>query len=96
LDFNPAYAGWNRFWQNLDSQSSLLQQLSVFTELGYPILVGLLGHILNKPVSQRSYGGLALAVLAVNQGTRIVRTHDVGATVEALKVTQAVLNVTDS
>jgi dihydropteroate synthase len=89
------------FGKSLTHNLQLLQKLSVFTELDYPVLVGvsrksLIGHILNKPVSQRLYGGLALAVLAVNQGARIVRTHDVGATVEALKVTQAILDVADS
>jgi dihydropteroate synthase len=78
----------------------LLKHLSALTQLGYPIVVGvsrksLLGQLLNKPVTERLYGGLALAVLAVSQGAQIIRTHDVAATVDALKVTHAVLQATD-
>jgi dihydropteroate synthase len=78
----------------------LLKHLTVLTQLGYPLVVGVsrksfLGQLLNKPVTERLYGGLALAVLAVTQGAQIVRTHDVAATVDALKVTHAVLQKTD-
>jgi len=74
----------------------LMQRLEVLTELDYPVLVGvsrksLIGHILNKSVTERLYGGLALAVLAVSKGARVIRTHDVAATVDALKMTHAVL-----
>ncbi|TGO03702.1 dihydropteroate synthase [Candidatus Thiomargarita nelsonii] len=76
----------------------LMQRLEVLTELDYPVLVGvsrksLIGHILNKTVTERLYGGLALAVLAVSKGARVIRTHDVGATVDALKMTHAVLQL---
>ncbi|MDM8558109.1 dihydropteroate synthase [Candidatus Parabeggiatoa sp. HSG14] len=78
----------------------LMKQLQMFTELGYSVLVGLsrkslIGQILNKPVTERLYGSLALAVLAVYKGTKIIRTHDVAATVDAIKMTHAVLQQTD-
>ncbi|OQW95390.1 MAG: dihydropteroate synthase [Beggiatoa sp. IS2] len=74
----------------------LVKYLSHLTQLGYPVLVGfsrksLIGQILNKPVTDRLYGGLALAVLAVHQGAKIIRTHDVAATVDALRMIDAVL-----
>jgi dihydropteroate synthase len=74
----------------------LTKNLSQLTQLGYPVLVGfsrksLIGQILNKPVTERLYGGLALAVLAVSQGVKIIRTHDVAATVDVLRMTNAVL-----
>jgi dihydropteroate synthase len=40
---------------------------------------------------ERLYGGIALAALAVSKGARIVRTHDVAATYDALRVVSAVL-----
>jgi dihydropteroate synthase len=52
----------------------------------------MIGNTLNKPVDERLYGGLALAVMALERGTNIVRTHDVLATVDALKMAQAVLD----
>jgi len=74
----------------------LMQQLQVLTALAYPVLVGvsrksLIGQVLNRTVTERLYGGLALAVLAVSKGAQIIRTHDVAATVDALTMTQAVL-----
>ncbi len=84
------------FGKTVEHNLRLMKQLEVFTELGYPVLVGvsrksLIGMILNKPVTERLYGSLALAVLAVSKGARIIRTHDVAATVDALKMTHAVL-----
>jgi dihydropteroate synthase len=85
------------FGKTLTHNLQLMQQLEVFTELGYRVLVGvsrksLLGAILSKPPTERLYGGLALAVLAVSKGASVIRTHDVAPTVDALKVTQAVLS----
>ncbi len=75
----------------------LMKNLQVFSQLGYPVLVGIsrksfIGNILNKQVTERLYGSLALAVLAISKGASIIRTHDVAATVDALKMTDAVLN----
>jgi dihydropteroate synthase len=36
------------------------------------------------------YGSLALAVLAVSQGVQLIRTHDVAATVDAIKMTHLI------
>jgi dihydropteroate synthase len=75
----------------------LMKNLQVFSQLDYPVLVGIsrksfIGNILNKQVTERLYGSLALAVLAVSKGASIIRTHDVAATVDALKMTDSVLN----
>jgi dihydropteroate synthase len=84
------------FGKTVEHNLLLMKQLEVFTELGYPVLVGvsrksLIGKVLNKPVTERLYGSLALAVLAVSKGVAVIRTHDVAATVDALKMTHAVL-----
>ena len=65
------------------------------TELGYPLLVGwsrkrTLGDITGKPVEQRLPASLAAALRAVSVGARVLRVHDVAATVDALKVWAAV------
>ena len=75
----------------------LLANLQGFTELGLPILVGLsrkrmLGNLTGRAVDERMPAGLAAALLAVERGANIVRTHDVAATVDALKVTEAVMH----
>jgi dihydropteroate synthase len=61
----------------------------------WPVLVGLsrksmLGQLTGRPPEERVYGSVALAVMAVLNGARIVRVHDVAATVDALKVVAAV------
>ena len=85
------------FGKTLKHNLQLMQGLTELTTLGYPVLVGvsrksMIGKILDQPVSERLYGSIALAVLAVYQGATIIRTHDVAATVDALTMTQAVLN----
>ena len=50
----------------------------------------MVGQLTGRPAGERVYGSIALAVIAVLNGARIVRVHDVGATVDALKVATAV------
>ena len=74
----------------------LLNRLARLKELDAPILVGLsrkssIGRILGRESHERLNGSLAAATLAVANGARIVRVHDVQATVEALKFAAAVL-----
>lgn len=74
----------------------LLATLGQFVDLGRPIMVGLsrkgtLGKLTDRPVDERLAAGLAAAVMAVDRGASIVRTHDVPATVDALKIAQAVM-----
>ncbi len=84
------------FGKTLENNLTLMRYLVEFTKIGYPVLVGvsrksMLGEILNKPVTERLSGGIALAVLAVERGAEIIRTHDVATTVDAIKITQAVI-----
>ncbi len=74
----------------------LLNQLEIFQKLGVDILIGVsrksfLGDISNQAVHKRLYGSIAAAVIAISKGARIIRTHDVKPTVEALSVAQAIL-----
>lgn len=63
-------------------------------EAGFPLLLGwsrksTLGVVTGRPVGDRLVGSAVAAVAAVVQGAAIVRVHDVAATVDALKVWQA-------
>jgi len=85
------------FGKTLQHNLQLLQSMPRLQKFNLPVLVGMsrksmIGNVLNKPVDERVYGGLAVAVMALERGATIVRTHDVGATVDALKMTQAVLS----
>jgi dihydropteroate synthase len=75
---------------------ALIQHLDSFTALGFPLLVGLsrksvLGRIAGGDEQQRLHAGLAASVISVMKGAKIVRVHDVKATVDALKVVAAVM-----
>jgi dihydropteroate synthase len=50
-----------------------------------------LGELTRREVHERIPASVAAAVVAVMQGADIVRAHDVAATVDALKVVQAVI-----
>ena len=75
----------------------LLNRLAVLQQLNLPILAGLsrkrmIGAVTAQQNPQdRMFGSLAGAVLCAQQGARIVRVHDVGATVEAMQVMNATL-----
>ncbi len=76
----------------------LLRNLNRFRTLGLPVLIGLsrkrtIGELTGQPVDRRVDGSVAAAVIAVMNGANIVRVHDVGATVEALKIADAVRQV---
>jgi len=76
---------------------ALIQHLGEIGELG-PLLVGLsrkavLGRIAGGDEQQRLHAGLAASVISAMKGAKIVRVHDVKATVDALKVVTAVLPV---
>lgn len=74
----------------------LLARLQRFTELGVPVLAGLsrkktIGELTGRDVpAERVHGSVAAHVIAAQNGARIVRVHDVAATVDALKVWEAV------
>ncbi len=78
------------FEQNLELIAKLNQLAAEFTE--FPLLVGtsrksFIGKILDDaPVEERLAGSLGSAAIAVWNGAKIVRVHDVAATVEMLKV----------
>jgi dihydropteroate synthase len=83
------------FGKTLAHNLALLRELATLTELGVPILAGLsrksmLGALTGQDVGQRLPASIAAALIAVQRGAAIVRVHDVRATVDALKVWQAV------
>jgi dihydropteroate synthase len=82
------------FGKSLSHNLSLLRALPRLTALGFPLLVGLsrkslLQTLTGRATQQRLAGSVTLAALAVINGARIVRAHDVAATVDMLKVVGA-------
>ena len=70
---------------------ALLQHQQALLTLGRPLLVGwsrksTLGALTGRPVDARLPASVAAALAAVQRGARVLRVHDVAATVDALKV----------
>jgi len=89
---DPGFGFGKRTVDNL----ALLKQLAGFEALGVPIAVGLsrksmLAKLTGRGVDERLAGSVALATIAVLHGARIVRAHDVSATVDAVRVAAAVI-----
>ena len=82
------------FGKTLEHNLELLRRLrELHDEL--PVLVGLsrksmVGTLTGRGAGERVHGSIALAVIAALNGARIVRAHDVAATVDALKMVTAV------
>jgi dihydropteroate synthase len=72
----------------------LLRNLSRFADLGVAVLAGLsrkstIGKLTGRPVEERLAGSLAMALLALQGGARILRVHDVKETRDVIAVWQA-------
>lgn len=93
---DPGFGFGKRARHNL----RLMKHLSRLTALPYPVLVGvsrksIIGDMLKVDVQERLAGSLALASIAVWQGAKLIRTHDVRETAQAVKLTQHVQQVED-
>lgn len=73
----------------------VIRRFGEFTALGFPTLVAVsnkdvIGEVLDRPKPQRLAGSLAATVACVLAGGRIVRCHDVAATVDAVRMIEAI------
>jgi dihydropteroate synthase len=75
---------------------ALLARLERFTDLGVPVMAGLsrkktIGELTGRADPRgRVHGSVAAHLIAAQRGARLLRVHDVAATVDALKVWNAV------
>lgn len=88
---DPGFGFGKRTVHNL----ALIQHLHELTDIGLPLLVGLsrkavLGQIAGGDELQRLHAGIAASVISAMKGAKILRVHDVKATVDALKIVTAV------
>ncbi|MFT6985445.1 MAG: dihydropteroate synthase [Psychromonas sp.] len=83
------------FGKQLKHNFQLLAATKEFVALGYPLLTGvsrksMFGQLLNRDINNRLAGSLAGALIAVQQGSQIIRVHDVAETVDVIRVLQEV------
>ena len=84
------------FGKTVEHNLFILKRLSELKVLGKPILIGVsrksfIGKVLGLPVEKRLTGSLAASCVAVMEGARIIRTHDVKETREVVDLTDAIL-----
>lgn len=82
------------FGKSVEHNLALLRRQDELLALGRPLLIGwsrksTLGALTGRPVEERLAASLAAALAAVLRGARILRVHDVAATVDALKLWDA-------
>lgn len=91
LWIDPGF-GQGNFGKNVEENFYVLAHLRELVDLGLPVVSGwsrksMLGDILGGvPAEDRLWGGLAADTLAAYCGAAVIRTHDVKATVDAMKV----------
>ncbi|WP_025158449.1 dihydropteroate synthase [Leifsonia aquatica] len=76
----------------------LTRRLAEIADLGYPTLAAVsnkdfIGETLDAPRSERGAGSIAAAVVSIVNGARIIRMHDVHASVAAARMTEAILGL---
>jgi dihydropteroate synthase len=82
------------FGKTVEHNLRLINCVDEFAELGYPVLVGVsrkssIGKILDdRPVEGRLAGSLALTLVALQKGAKIIRTHDVQETMDIVRMVQ--------
>ena len=86
LLLDPGYG----FGKTLAHNYQLLAQQEKLLDYQLPLLVGMsrksmIGNLLGCPVDERLAGSLACALIGVQRGARIIRVHDVRATMDALR-----------
>ena len=84
----------NSRWSPGEFSISVLANLATLEDLDLPILIGLsrksfLGDLTGRPVDQRLAASLAATALAVYAGCAVVRTHDIAATRDAVRVAES-------
>jgi dihydropteroate synthase len=84
------------FGKTVEHNLQLLGATRAFTKLGCPLLVGVsrksfIGKLLGAELGARLPGALACACLAVAAGAQLIRAHDVAETVQAIRMTEAIL-----
>jgi dihydropteroate synthase len=84
------------FGKTLGHNLQLLGVLERFKEFGRPLLIGVsrksfIAKLLDADVAGRLPASLACACLAIEAGVQLIRAHDVAETVQAIRMTEAIL-----
>jgi dihydropteroate synthase len=84
------------FGKRLEDNLVILKRLDTFRRYGYPLLIGtsrksFIGTVTGKPVENRLAGTLSTIAWSVTRGVSIVRTHDVAAARDTIKMIENIM-----
>jgi dihydropteroate synthase len=84
------------FGKTVSQNLQLLDEINLFRDLGYPILVGasrksFIGYTLDLPPEERMEGTAATVAIAIDRGADIVRVHDVKEMVRVGRMVDAIV-----
>lgn len=85
------------FSKRAEQSVAALRGLTLLTRLGRPVYIGVsrksfLGTLTGRSVEERLAAGLGVTIAAIALGARIVRTHDVRETADAVRAAEALLH----
>ena len=86
------------FGKNLKHNMKLINNISIFHSLGFPILIGLSRKKFIKDITginddgKRLGGTIGASLYAMMQGVQILRVHDVNEIIQSIKVFKKILN----
>ncbi len=83
------------FGKTVEHNLSILKRAAEFTELGCPVLIGhsrksFIGKLLGADVDARDVATAAISALCAQKGVAVLRVHDVGMTVQAVRLAAAI------
>ncbi|HOJ63427.1 MAG TPA: dihydropteroate synthase [Spirochaetota bacterium] len=86
------------FGKSLDHNYILLKNLNKFTDFGYPVLVGIsrksmIGKVIDVPPKERVAGTISLNTIAILNGAKMVRVHDVKEAYQSIAVIKKYLEI---
>ena len=85
------------FGKSCEGNLTILRRIGALAAVDQPILIGasrktFIGDVLDRPVDDRLHGSVAVAAFASAQGAHIIRAHDVAATVQVVRMIDAIRN----
>ena len=86
------------FGKNLKHNMSLINNISIFHSLGFPILVGNSRKRFIKEISRkndsksRTGGTMSSSIYLMMQGVQVLRIHDVNEIIQGIKVFKKIIN----
>jgi len=93
---DPGVGIWTPL-RSVNDNWELCSHFDVFQRFNRPLLAAIsrktfIGSLLNKPPEDRLYGSLAVTMMLLSKGASLIRTHDVAATADVVKVYERVVN----